>query len=67
MTSLVLFISEKDLHGTLLTDRRIFILVGLSISLFFMPGRQQKHLHFCTKPNKITENDSKKKIIMLNV
>lgn len=40
-----------------------FYIVWLINFFIFVPGHQQKHLHFCTKPIKITETDSKKKII----
>lgn len=38
------------------------MMFGSFTSLHFLPGQQLKALHFCTKSDKIMENDSKEKI-----
>lgn len=53
--------------GLFIYWQKDFYIIWLIYFLVFVPGQQQKYLHFCTKPNKIMENNSKKKIIMFNI
>lgn len=54
--------STKLAWDSLILDRRTLMMFGSFTSLHFLPGQQLKALHFCTKSDKIMENDSKEKI-----
>ena len=68
MTGLVIFISEQNLHGTLHLLTEGFVYCLASLFPYFCARSAAKALaFFCIKPNKTTEYDSKKKIIVFNI